>query len=63
MTVEGSGLDYDAQLEPNGYDTLAQDDSATDGFLVCTELSDRLSCYNSVDPFGFEMSNTGNYAY
>ncbi|MGO1522438.1 MAG: hypothetical protein ACTHWO_02195 [Nesterenkonia sp.] len=63
MTVEGSGLDCDAQLEPNGYDTLAQDDSATDGFLVCTELSDRLSCYNSVDPFGFEMSNTGNYAY
>ncbi|GAA4829835.1 hypothetical protein [Garicola koreensis] len=63
MSVEDVGLDCDAQLEPNGYDTLAQGDSATDGFLVCTEMSDRLSCYNSVDPFGFEMSNTGNYAY
>ena len=63
MTVEGVELDCDAQLEPNGQDTLSPESSATDGFLVCTEMGDRLSCYNSVDPFGFEMSNTGNYAY
>ncbi|HLR46186.1 MAG TPA: hypothetical protein VK092_03445, partial [Deinococcales bacterium] len=63
MTVDGVDVDCDGQLESNGYDTLAEGDSATDGFLVCTEMSDRLSCYNSLDPFGFEMSNTGNYAY
>jgi hypothetical protein len=63
MTVGGVDVDCDAQLDRGGRDTLSVDSSATDGFLVCTEMSDRVSCYNSIDPFGFEMSNTGNYAY
>ncbi|RJN33004.1 hypothetical protein [Nesterenkonia natronophila] len=63
MTVDGVDVDCDAQLDRGGRDTLSVDSSATDGFLVCTEMSDRVSCYNSIDPFGFEMSNTGNYAY
>ena len=63
MTVQGVDVDCDAQLDRGGRETLSVDSSATDGFLVCTELSDRVTCYNSIDPFGFEMSNTGNYAY
>ncbi|WP_120004321.1 hypothetical protein [Nesterenkonia muleiensis] len=63
MTVDGVDLDCDAHLEPGDRETLAEDDSATDGFLVCTELSDRVTCYNSIELFGFEMSNTGNYSY
>lgn len=63
MTVDGVDVDCDAHLEPGGRDTLSVDDNATDGFLVCMEMSDRVTCYNSIDPFGFEMSNTGNYSY
>lgn len=63
MTLDGVELDCDAQLEAEDRDTLSVDDSATDGFLVCTEMSDRVSCYNSVELFGFEMSSTGNYPY
>ena len=63
MTVDGVDVDCDAHLEPGDRETLSEDDSATDGFLVCAEMSDRVSCYNSIDPFGFEMSSTGNYDY
>lgn len=63
MTVDGVELDCDAQLDADDRDTLSVDDSATDGFLVCTEMSDRVSCYNTVELFGFEMSSTGNYPY
>lgn len=63
MTVDGVDVDCDAHLESSDAETLSEDDSATDGFLVCTEMSDRLSCYNSLEPFGFEVSSTGNYSY
>ena len=63
MTLDGVELDCDAELDAEDRDTLSVDDSATDGFLVCTEMSDRVSCYNTVELFGFEMSSTGNYPY
>ncbi|NDK33156.1 variant leucine-rich repeat-containing protein [Nesterenkonia haasae] len=63
MTVDGVDVDCDAHIEPGGRETLNLDENATDGFLVCMEMSDRVTCYNSIDPFGFEISNTGNYSY
>lgn len=63
MTLDGVEVDCDAQLESEDRETLSVGSSATDGFLVCTEMSDRVSCYNTVELFGFEMSNTGNYPY
>lgn len=63
MTLDGVDVDCDAHLESGGRETLSVDDWATDGFMVCGELSDRVTCYNSLELFGFEISNTGNYSY
>ncbi|GFZ84492.1 variant leucine-rich repeat-containing protein [Nesterenkonia alkaliphila] len=64
MTVEGVEVDCGAHLEPGEREqSLSENDAATDGFLVCQELSDRLTCFNTVEVFGFEMSNTGHYTW
>ncbi|WP_150463040.1 variant leucine-rich repeat-containing protein [Nesterenkonia ebinurensis] len=64
MTVQGAEVDCEAHLESgNREQTLSEGDAATDGFLVCQELSDRLTCFNTVEVFGFEVSNTGHYTW
>lgn len=64
MTVEGVEVDCGAHLESGDREeSLSADEAATDGFLVCQELSDRLTCFNTLELFGFEMSNTGHYTW
>lgn len=65
MQVDGGTAEHHCedpvQAEPDR-DTLQENEAATDGFLVCVNTSDRVSCYNSVDGSGFELSEIGEYA-
>lgn len=66
MQVDGDtpGLDCDSALSADeDYETLAHDDTATDGFLACVSLDDRISCWNTLTGVGFEMSEGDHYAY
>lgn len=66
MQVDGDtpGLDCDSELSADeDYETLAHDDTATDGFLACVSLEDRISCWNTLTGVGFEMSEGDHYAY
>lgn len=66
MQVDGDtpGLDCDSELSADeDYETLAHDDTATDGFLACVSLDDRISCWNTLTGVGFEMSERDHYAY
>ncbi|WP_300343916.1 hypothetical protein [Nesterenkonia sp.] len=64
MQVDGGGaeVDCDNPVEEADREALAEESSATDGFLVCLNTSNRISCYNSVDGSGFELSETGHYS-
>lgn len=49
--------------QDSDYSVLSVDDAATDGFLACRSLEDRVSCFNTLNANGFEMSSTDDYAY
>ncbi len=66
MQVDGGtpGLDCDNEISPSDdHETLSHDSTATDGFLACVSLDDRISCWNTLTGVGFEMSEGDHYAY
>lgn len=66
MQVDGDtpGLDCDNEVSPSDdHDTLQHDSTATDGFLACVSLDDRISCWNTLTGVGFEMSEGDHYSY
>ena len=66
MQVDGGtpGLDCENEVSPeDDHQTLAHDSTATDGFLACVSLDDRISCWNTLTGVGFEMSERDHYAY
>lgn len=65
MQVDGgtAGPHCEDPVERTDRQTLSVNSSATDGFLVCISMSDRVSCYNSVTGGGFEISERGHYPY
>lgn len=66
MQVDGGtpGLNCDNEVSPSDdHDTLQHDSTATDGFLACVSLDDRISCWNTLTGVGFEMSEGDHYAY
>ena len=59
---DAAEMDCDAYLEPDDErSSLGSEQRATDGFLVCMNISNRVSCYNSIDGNFFELSETGHH--
>ena len=58
---EEAVLDCGTPVSPEGHETLDVDEAATDGFLACVSLEDRVSCYNALSGNGFEISERGHY--
>lgn len=64
MQVDGDpGPDCENPVPDEDRDTLDHDETATDGFLACVSLEDRVSCFNTLTGEGFEMSERGHYPY
>lgn len=62
MTVDAAAnLDCGNPVEDEGNETLGVDQAATDGFMACVSLDDRVSCYNALTGNGFEISERGHY--
>ncbi|NLS10937.1 hypothetical protein HGQ17_13225 [Nesterenkonia sp. MY13] len=63
MQADGEAeMDCAAYLEPDDERiSLGDEQRATDGFLVCMNISNRVSCYNSIDGNFFELSETGHH--
>lgn len=65
MDVSGeTGVDCDNEVSPDDdRSTLSYDSTATDGFLACVSLEDRVSCWNTLTGAGFEISERDHYSY
>ncbi len=62
MTVDAAAnLDCGNPVDDEGSETLGVDQAATDGFMACVSLDDRVSCYNALTGNGFEISERGHY--
>ncbi|WP_218221684.1 hypothetical protein [Nesterenkonia sp. Act20] len=62
MQVDAAAaLDCGNPVDDEGNETLGIDQAATDGFMACVSLDDRVSCYNALTGNGFEISERGHY--
>lgn len=63
MQVDGGPgePDCDNPVEEQDRPSLGSNELATDGFIACINVSNRVSCYNSLDGTGFELSEIGHY--
>lgn len=62
MEVDAAAaLDCSNPVADEDRETLGVDQAATDGFMACVSLDDRVSCYNALTGAGFEISERGHY--
>lgn len=62
MEVDAAAaLDCSNPVAEEDRETLGVDQAATDGFMACVSLDDRVSCYNALTGAGFEISERGHY--
>ncbi|MBE1523424.1 hypothetical protein [Nesterenkonia lutea] len=62
MQVDAAAqLDCGNPVQEEDYETLGVDQAASDGFMACVSLDDRVSCYNALSGNGFEISERGHY--